>query len=54
MAVFERAAMLAGLPARMIYFDIGAVTLSYGGMLPSDLDGPRPRSWHPQLLHGMG
>ncbi len=41
-AVFERAAMLAGLPARMIYIDVGAGTLNYGGMLPSDLDGPAP------------
>ena len=41
-AVFERSAMLAGLPARMIYIDLGAVTLNYGGMLPSDLDGPAP------------
>ncbi len=41
-AVFERAAMLAGLPARMIYIDVGAVELFYGNMLPSDLDGPAP------------
>ena len=34
--------MLAGLPARMIYIDTGAATLNYGGMLPSDLDGPAP------------
>ncbi len=41
-AVFERSAMLQGLSARMIYLDLGAVTLDYGGMLPSDLDGPPP------------
>jgi hypothetical protein len=41
-AVFERTAMLAGLPARMIYIDIGTGNLNYGGMLPSDLDGPSP------------
>lgn len=41
-AVFERSAMLQGLPARMIYIDTGAVTLNYGGMLPSDLDGQAP------------
>ena len=41
-AVFERDAMIQGLPANMIYIDIGAVTLDYGGMLPSDLDGPAP------------
>ena len=34
-AVFERSAMLSGLSARMIYIDVGAVTLAYGGMLPS-------------------
>jgi len=39
-AVFERAQMLQGLPARMIYVNVGDVTLDYGGMLPSDLDGP--------------
>jgi hypothetical protein len=41
-AVFERESMLAGLPARMIYIDVGAVNIDYGGMLPSDLDGPAP------------
>lgn len=41
-AAFDRTAMLAGLPATMQYIDIGAVTLDYGGMLPSDLDGPAP------------
>jgi hypothetical protein len=41
-AVFERDAMLQGLIARMIYIDTGTVTLNYGGMLPTDLDGPAP------------
>ncbi|NWF64511.1 MAG: carboxypeptidase regulatory-like domain-containing protein [Chloroflexi bacterium] len=41
-AVFEREQMLQGLSARMIYIDIGLVTLNYGGMLPSDLDGLNP------------
>src|SRR5258706_1268632 len=41
-AVFERSAMLSRLPARMIYINIGAKTLNYGGMLPTDLDGPAP------------
>ncbi|MBI5964613.1 MAG: carboxypeptidase regulatory-like domain-containing protein [Chloroflexi bacterium] len=49
-AVFERTAMLAGLPARMIYIDIGAVTLNYGGMLPSDLDGPAPAAGTPNYF----
>ena len=42
--------MLAGLPARMIYIDIGAVTLNYGGMLPSDLDGPAPAAGTPNYF----
>jgi hypothetical protein len=41
-AAFERSQMLQGLPARMIYINTGAVTTDYGGMLPSDLDGPAP------------
>ncbi len=43
-AVFERTVMLSGgLGARMIYIDTGPATAnSYGGMLPSDLDGPAP------------
>ncbi|HEX8221378.1 MAG TPA: S-layer homology domain-containing protein [Chloroflexia bacterium] len=37
---FERAAMLAGDPAaRMIYFHLDP---PYGGLIPSDLDGPTP------------
>jgi hypothetical protein len=49
-AVFERTAMLAGLPARMIYIDTGTVTLNYGGMLPSDLDGPAPAAGTPNYF----
>lgn len=50
-AVFERNAMLAGSSsARMIYIDIGAVTLNYGGMLPSDLDGPAPAAGTPNYF----
>ena len=49
-AVFERSAMLSGLPARMIFFDIGATTLDYGGMLPSDLDGPGPVAGTPNYF----
>jgi hypothetical protein len=36
---FERDKMLAGQPARFVYFDLSTVNSSYGGMLPSDLDG---------------
>ena len=48
--VFERSAMLSGLPARLIFFDIGAVNLNYGGMLPSDLDGPAPAAGTPNYF----
>lgn len=37
--VFERDKMLAGLPARMVYFDLFPVNASFGGMLPSTVDG---------------
>jgi hypothetical protein len=38
---FQRAQMLAGNPAALlVYIDVGAVNLDYGGMLPADLDGP--------------
>ncbi len=49
-AVFERSAMLSGLSARMIYIDVGAETLAYGGMLPSDLDGPAPAAGTPNYF----
>lgn len=39
---FERDLMLAGLNARMVYFDLANVDLNLGGMLPADLDGPAP------------
>ena len=38
-AVFERAQMLKGLAARMVYFDLNSVDANLGGMLPADLDG---------------
>ncbi len=38
-AVFEREAMLQGLPARMVSFDLFNVDPNFGGMLPADLDG---------------
>jgi len=49
-AVFERAQMLSGLDARMIYFDLGAVTTDYGGILPSSLDGPAPAAGTPNYF----
>lgn len=36
---FDRARMLAGLPATFIYFDLASVNINLGGMLPADLDG---------------
>ena len=41
-AVFERDKMLSGQAARMVYFDLYSVNPSFGGMLPSDLDGVTP------------
>ena len=38
---FERSQMIAGGPARGVYFDM-ASDASLGGMLPADLDGPVP------------
>jgi len=47
-AAFERDAMLNGDPnAAMVYIDVGAVTLDYGGMLPADLDGAAPPAGTP-------
>src|ERR1700724_3454206 len=40
---FERAAMLAGQPARVVFFDLSTVNSNFGNMLPSHLDGqPAP------------
>lgn len=40
---FEREMMLAGDPAaRFVFFDLQAANNAFGGMLPSDLDGPPP------------
>lgn len=36
---FDRARMLSGLSASMIYFDLYGVSADFGGMLPSDWDG---------------
>jgi len=47
---FERAKMLAGLPARKVYFDLYTVDANFGGMLPADLDGPPPPPGAPNYL----
>lgn len=52
-AAFDRAAMLAGLPARMIYFDLASLDPNLGGMLPSDLDGPPPPPGSPNYFSQM-
>jgi hypothetical protein len=52
-AAFDRAAMLAGQPANMIYFDLAAVDPNLGGMLPSDLDGPPPPAGSPNYFAEM-
>jgi hypothetical protein len=39
---FERDVMLVGGPARSIYFNLFGVDPNFGGMLPSDLEGPVP------------
>lgn len=48
--VFERAKMLQGLPAQMVYFDLFGVDPNLGGMLPSDLDGPAPTAGTPNIF----
>jgi hypothetical protein len=48
--VFDRAKMLAGLAATFQYFDLGAVNLNYGGLLPSDLDGQAPPAGAPNYF----
>ena len=48
---FERDKMLLGDPtAAMIYVNVGAVTLDYGGMLPADLDGDPPPAGTPGIF----
>ncbi len=49
-AAFEREKMLQGLDARMIYFDLEDLRPGYGGMLPSDLDGPPPPAGMPNYF----
>ena len=47
---FERDKMLLGQPARMVFFDESTVNSSFGGMLPSYLDGPPPPLGSPIIL----
>jgi hypothetical protein len=50
---FEREQMLAGLPARMVYFDLYSRDPNLSGLLPSDLDGPPPPSSTPNYFVTM-
>ena len=52
-AVFNRAAMLNGQAANMVYFDLASVDPNLGGMLPSDLDGPPPAPGSPNYFVQM-
>ena len=47
---FERAKMLNGASAGMVYFDMFGTDPNLGGMLPSDLDGPAPPSGTPNYF----
>ncbi len=50
-SVFERDRMLAGQPARQVYFDLSAVDPKWTGLLPSDLDGTQaPPAGSPNYL----
>jgi len=49
-AVFERDKMLQGLTARMLSFDLYSANPNFGGMLPSDLDGPPPPAGTPNYF----
>ncbi len=48
--VFERDKMLAGAPARALYFDLYNVDPNLGGMLPADLDGQAPPPGEPNYF----
>ena len=49
-AVFERAPMLTGGTARMVYQDLAGVDINLGGMLPSSLDGAAPPAGTPNYF----
>ena len=50
---FERAKMLTGAPANMVYFDLYPRDPNLGGMLPSDADGPAPPAGTPNYFAEM-
>jgi hypothetical protein len=47
---FDRDAMLEGLPASMVLFDLFSVNPSFGGQLPTDLDGLPPPEGTPNYF----
>jgi len=47
---FERDKMLMGMPAAAVKFDLQSVDPNFGGMLPSDLDGPPPPAGAPNYF----
>jgi hypothetical protein len=47
---YERAAMLAGQPARVVFFDLGPVNSNFGGMLAGSLDGGPPPAGSPNYF----
>lgn len=47
---FERDRMLLGQSARMLFADLSTVNSSFGGMLPSHLDGPAPPAGAPNYF----
>jgi hypothetical protein len=49
-AAFERAKMLQGQPAQMVFFDLGTLAPSFYGLLPSDLDGQTPPNGTPNFF----
>lgn len=47
---FERDKMLLGQSAQKVYFNLFSVNSDFGGMLPSDLDGPAPDPGTPNVF----
>lgn len=47
---FERDKMLLGQSAQKVYFNLFSIDQNFGGMLPSDLDGPAPDAGTPNVF----
>ena len=50
----DRARMLAGQPASIVYFDLSSTDPNLAGMLPADLDGPRSARRLARVLRADG